>query len=194
MKRIIVLILILMIAPVYALDLDINSGLKLPVAVNVNSPDNFNTWIGFQFGVIGFADVKWLDWLSSELDIGYTRDSYFLDEDQFSAGSFMVYNDWHTSLSGKIWIFPEFYVGLGIEFISQLSGIWGDQDFENEFPNDVLGTDTFYTIICGYNYMIKKDWNFIVELKYVQDMTIAGTTLYDIGIRIGGGYNFKLSF
>lgn len=193
MKKRVLLIFILIICNMVILKaMDVNIGIKTPIAYGINSIKGYKNWSGLQYGAGIFIDVKFLSFLSAEVDTVYSRDVFYANKDEFSNETFQKYNNLRTTFLAKYWFSSKIYSGLGVELITQLSGTWGNKSFENEFTKDELGTDTYLTIIGGYNYKLSEKINFIGEIKGTLDLTIKDAAVFDIGGRIGVGYNFTL--
>lgn len=174
---------------------NITTGVKIPLAYGFNSLEDYKTWTGLQYGIGVFADVKLpviSNKISTEVDLAYSVDKFNMDEEEFSKGSFMKFNNLRTTILGKYWILPGIYAGAGIEFVTQLSGTWGDDDSETDFEDDELGTDTYLSIVSGISVPFINMINLIGEIKGTYDLTIEDAQQWDMGVRLGAGYSFGL--
>ncbi|MBN1898994.1 MAG: hypothetical protein JW827_09470 [Spirochaetes bacterium] len=167
---------------------------KIPLHYGYISPQGYGSWQGF---IWGFALASEFQIESSPFSLEYEfsvmKERYNLNEADFNQDSFISMINMKNCFVAKLYPFAfRLFFGLGIEFINQISGQFGDTAIEKDIDTEYLGTDTYAVFKTGYLYNISENFFLPLELKFIYDLTVKESAVLNLGGSLGAGYKFDL--
>lgn len=160
---------------------------KMPVHYGMVNPEDYSPWNGYVLGITGAGEfIKKNRITSFEYEISIINERYNLPEEDFFKNSFISITSLKNSFNLKLYPgFSSLFFCIGIEFITQINGKFGDSTMEKSIDTGYLGTDTYLTLKTGYFYEINESLSLPVEFKFVYDLTVKKSTVINIGLNVG---------
>ncbi len=159
---------------------------KVPFNYGVVIPDNHTTWNGYILGFTVSGEVQKNNLpLALEYEFSVIYENYRLSEEEFFQGSYIKLADIKNGLNIKYYFSKMFYLGTGIEFITGVSGRFGDNSMEKEIDTEYLGTDTFCVLKAGRLFQIGDEIFIPAEFKLDFDLTVKKSVVLNFGFAGG---------
>ncbi len=161
--------------------------LKIPVHYGIVNPEGYSPWNGYVLGITAAGElVKNNAFTSFEYEISVINEEYNLPEEDFFKNSFISITSLKNSFNLKFYPkFSQLFFGIGIEFITQLNGKFGDSTMVKTIDTEYLGTDTYLTLKTGYFYKINESLSMPIEFKFIYDLTVKKSTVINVGLNAG---------
>jgi len=96
-------------------------------------------------------------------------------------------------LTGIIIIGLKLGGGGGINFDTQLNGKLEKQSTTYDISRENLGTETYIVIGVDYRFKITKRLLLIPELKFLYNVSVKGSNVFENHVNIGAGYILNFS-
>jgi len=166
----------------------------LPLYYGIVKPKGYNRWSGIGTGISIAAELQKSNTpFSVEYEISFVSEKYNLPTDEFYEESFISIFNLKNNFNLK---FPfsklPIFCGIGIEFITQLNGEFGDLYIEKSIDDEYLGTDTYAVIKIGYFYKIKENIWIPLEFKFIYDLTVKDSIVFNAGLCAGIGIKMDI--
>jgi hypothetical protein len=190
-KKILIISLFLLCFYSYIFAKSKNLALTIKPILNysVVHPDNYDKWQGYQIGASLSLISKNFKYIFPEYELSILYEKYNLPEKDFLKNSFLSILNIKNELIFNFSIIKNFYLGTGFEFVSQISGKFGDKTFKKSIPSEYLGTDTYLLIKINYHYNLNNKIFIPFEAKFSHDLTIKDSYVLNTGINFGIGFN-----
>lgn len=168
--------------------------LKIPASYGLVAPEDYGNWNGFVWGTGLSAEINFTSIVFIEYEIFYTSERFSLPEKYFLEETYISMRNLENSLNAKVYFSGPFYAGLGLKFITQMSGGFGSRDVEErEIGDDYLGTDMYLNFLLGCRLPVTARIFLPVEIRLDHDLTISDSTVFRAGLTAGIGMKFDIA-